>query len=218
MSCSHTQKKAVIDMLDKSMAYIGILMTNENTREYPRYDLLEGFTFDFYRKGYEEAWAKIQFDLEQTDSVDSAKQLFEDEFAIGCENLEKQYVFVLNGEKKVVSYGSVWSGEHFGEGFYRLHWIATAAEYQGRGIAKALLTKLLDVYNEIDNKNFIYLVSQTWSYKAINLYQKFGFTPYLGEKPISWKGSAEEFDVKNKEAWDMINRKITLHNNIITLH
>lgn len=43
------------------------------------------------------------------------------------------------------------------------------------------------MYNECGFKSCIYLTSQTWSYKAIGIYGKFGFAPYMGEKPKNWR-------------------------------
>lgn len=55
-------------------------------------------------------------------------------------------------------------------------------------------------------RDFLYLVTQTWSYKAIRLYEKFGFLPYKGPKPVNWK--SDDFDAENLRAWNIIEEKI----------
>jgi Acetyltransferases len=91
--------------------------------------------------------------------------------------------------------------------------VATLPEYQGKGLTKALLTRLFDLYNELGFDGFIYLTSQTWSYKAINIYSKFGFLPYTGQKPLNWTGENETFSVETEKAWDMIQHKIWQYKN-----
>jgi N-acetylglutamate synthase-like GNAT family acetyltransferase len=113
---------------------------------------------------------------------------------------------VLDKSGEVAACGSLWHGEHFGKQLWRIHWIATKSNYQGKGLIKALLTKLLDIYDELGFDGFVYLTSQTWSYKAINLYSKFGFMPYKGEKPQNW--ITENYDSENNKAWQIIDCKI----------
>ena len=134
-------------------------------------------------------------------------------------DMQMRCVFVCDEKDNVVATASLWDGEHFGETLQRVHWVAVSAEYQGKGIAKALLTKVLDMYNDLGYKNYIYLTSQTWSYKAINIYKSFGFKPYIGVKPKNYKavnmesGNYEpwDYDVKNREAWFMIIDKINAY-------
>ena len=53
----------------------------------------------------------------------------------------------------------------------------------------------------------IYLTSQTWSYKALNIYRQFGFKPYIGPQPSGWKPSTDDFEQETREAWDLIEKK-----------
>lgn len=87
----------------------------------------------------------------------------------------------------------------------RVHWVAVNEEHQNKGIAKALITKILDIYHELGYKDYIYLTTQTWSYAAINIYLGFGFKPYLGEQ-LPWK--SYNFVEENKNAWALIFEKI----------
>ena len=193
-------------MLDKSIPHIGILMTKTDTKNYPRFELPIGFAFCGYKAGYEKEWADLMFELGQTDTLKQAQEVFENEFLSKPELLQKQCLFVLDKSGEVAACGSLWHGEHFGKQLWRIHWIATKPNYQGKGLIKALLTKLLDIYNELGFDGFVYLTSQTWSYKAINLYSKFGFMPYKGEKPQNWK--TENYDSENNKAWQIIDSKI----------
>lgn len=228
--------------LDRSLPHIGVLMEKFDTKCYPKYELPKGYHFSKYKQGFEEEWAKLQFEVEETDTLEEAKIAFNSEFLHGesmnwinrttnhpdFNNIEssrffiklcERMVFIVDNKDKVVGTGCVWGGKMFGEEFQRLHWIAVSPEHQGKGIAKALVSKLLDIYNELGYNGYIHLTSQTWSYKALNIYMEFGFKPYFGEKPLNWKavnltsGKFEPWDYKEKniEAWNMIYEKIDLY-------
>lgn len=225
--------------LDRSLPHIGVLMEKYDTECCPKYDLPKGYRFTKYQRGYEKQWAILQYEVEETDSLDEAEHAFKSEFLDGksmdwaekvnnhsnIDHIEaslffaqmcERMVFIVDHQDKVIGTGCVWGGKVFGKELQRLHWIAVSPEHQGKGIAKALVSKLLDVYNELGYRGYIYLTSQTWSYKALNIYMKFGFTPYFGEKPQNWNavnltsGNFEPWDYKEKniEAWDMIYEKI----------
>lgn len=134
----------------------------------------------------------------------------------------KRCIFVLNQNNEMVATASMWDGSMFGDIRQRFHWVAVSPKYQGLRISYALVTKMLDIYNELGYSGYIYIASQTWSYKAINIYKKFGFQPYFGEKPEKWIAANltskeyEPWDYKEKniEAWDMINAKIEEYSKI----
>ncbi|MEI6578895.1 MAG: GNAT family N-acetyltransferase [Eubacteriales bacterium] len=193
-------------MLDKSIPYFRVLMVKTDMKTYPRFDLPEGYRFSGYMPGFEIEWAKLMVELEQKDSLEKAMQLFQNEFLPQSQLLPKQCLFVLDSAGCVVASASIWPGEHFGKTLQRIHWVAASPGHQGKGLVKALMTKLLDVYNELGYKDFIYLSTKTWSYKAINIYENFGFTPYLGPKPVNWKG--DYYETENKQAWQIIEEKI----------
>lgn len=193
-------------MLDKSIPYISVLMIKTDTRTYPRYALPEGYRFSGYQSGFEVKWAQLIFESGQTDTLQKAEDIFNREFLSERNLLQERCLFVLDDNGETVAVASLWHGGDFGEKFPRIHWVATAAKHQGKGIAKALMTKLMNLYNEFGYHGFIYLITQTWSYKAINIYSEFGFKPYKGKKPVGWK--SDRFDDENEHAWQMIEKKI----------
>ena len=194
-------------MLDKSIPFFPVLMVKRDTKNYPRFELPVGYAITGYREGFENRWADIIYSVEHTDTWQQARDIFEKEFMSVPELLPGQCLFVLDGKGEAVATASLWHGDHFGETHQRIHWVATRPEHQGRGLVKALMTRLLDLHNELGYKDFIYLTTQTWSYKAINIYSQFGFVPYIGEKPVNWKD--ENFDKNNRLAWKLIDEKIS---------
>lgn len=192
------------DLLDKNIPHIGVLMTKDNPSGYPKFILPDGYSFCTYQKGIENDWAKLQVMLEQIDSIDEAKKCFELEYLDFPSELTQKCIFVKDSHEDIIATASIWRGNHFGEVLQRIHWVAVHSNHQGKGIAKALITKVLDIYNALGYKDFVYLASQTWSYKAISIYLNFGFKPFLGDKPINWSGTAEEFDNDKTAAWMLI--------------
>lgn len=193
-------------MLDKSIPYCGVLMVKTDTESYPRYSLPEGYTITGYRPGLEEEWAGMEFRLEQTATLDEARALFKQQFMTFPQRLPQRCLFVLDKEGNAAATASLWHGDHFGEEQQRIHWVAANPAYQGKGLIKALLTEIMDRYNQMGYRDFLYLATQTWSYKAIHLYEKFGFVPYKGPKPVNWK--SDDFDAENLRAWNIIEEKI----------
>jgi len=194
--------------LDRSIPHIGVLMDKTDTAEYPRHTLPAGYAFSHYKPDLEAQWAALHFEVGQTDSLEEAEAIFKNDFAgrdIG------RMLFVLDQNNELAGTGCLWDGNHFGTTLQRLHWIAVSPRHQGRGIAKAVVSKLLDVYNELGYADYIYLTSQTWSYRALRLYMGFGFRPYMGEKPPNWH--AVDFTQEKIEAWRRIYGKLNEYEN-----
>lgn len=195
------------------MPYIKVLMVKNNPTEYPEYNLPSGYSYTYYKKGYEEDWAKLQVVLKQIDTIEEALNYFNNEFLVSKNELYKKALFVKDCTGNIIATASLWEGNHFGDIYQRVHWVAVDADHQGKGIAKALLTEIFGIFNKLDYEDFVYLITQTWSYRAINIYLKFDFEPYKGPKPENWPGTDEEFIRKNELAWKLIMEQINEYNN-----
>jgi len=227
--------------MDRSLPHIGVIMDKCDTADYPKYGLPPGFTFSCYKPGLERLWISQKVAVGEFDNAVDAESVFKKEFLYGepidwlnfthskidpdeirsaprYNDLTKKMVFILDEGGDIAATGSIWDGSHFGETRRRLHWISVAPKYQNRGLSKVLVSKLLDIYNELGYSGYIYLTSQTWSYKALNVYSHFGFKPYMGEKPVNWEasdvmtGEPCDYRAKNIEAWNLINDKLNQYN------
>lgn len=192
--------------MDNSIENIKVLMEKRDTRVYPKYDLTKGYSFCNYELCDEEEWSKLQFGVNHVNSIEEGKEIFNDVFLSNIEDLKKKMIFVKDESGEIVGTAAVWEGNHFGTVYQRVHWVAVSKKHSGRGIAKALVTKVLDIYNDLGYENYIYLSSQTRSYDALNIYLKFGFKPYMGEKPLNW--DSKNFKEENKIAWNIISEKL----------
>jgi ribosomal protein S18 acetylase RimI-like enzyme len=97
-----------------------------------------------------------------------------------------------NSEKKCIGTAMAWFDDHFfREGYGRVHWVGIHPDYQGKGLAKPLVCKTMEIISERHSK--VYLTTQTESFKAIKIYLDFGFKPFFKEKTChgAWKLMAE---------------------------
>lgn len=194
--------------MDKSIKYYEVLMLRKNSEFYRKYKLPVGYTIKPYESGMENHWAEVETSVGEFDKVIDAKNYFEKEFISKDKDLSKYCFFVENPNGKIVATASIWYGKHFDDRIkYRLHWVAVNPHYQGKGIAKALISYILKD-DKLKGEKYIYLTTQSWSYKAINLYLKFGFKPYSGDKPENWDCCHMDFENYNNEAWELIWSKI----------
>ena len=139
-------------------------------------------------------------------TLDRAEEVFRKEFMSQPELLADRCLFVIDGKKnQVAAVISLWIGTLVDTPRTRLHWIATKEEYQGLGLIKAAFTYVMDLYHKLGCEGYAYLTTQTGSYKAINIYKKFGFVPYWGEL----HGEGSDFDMEShQKSWQIINGKI----------
>jgi len=192
-------------MLDKSIPYMGVLMIKEAPDNYPRYCLPDGYSFCMYESGRENDWAVLEAAVGEFNSTIEAVEYFRSTFMADEDELTKRCIFVKSQEGEIVATSTAWYGTLFDdEVMPRVHWVSVHPRHQGKGIAKALITKTLDIFSELGNKSPIYLTTQTWSYKAINIYLHFGFKPYHGPKPKYWAIQDNDFESESNKAWNLI--------------
>lgn len=191
--------------MDKTLPYYGVIMIKDDLTDYPIYTLPKGYSFCTYEPGDEGAWADIEVSVGEFECRQDALDYFKREFAPYPKELMRRCVFVRDSKGEFVATTTGWYGNLLSEETMpRIHWVAVKPEHQGRGLAKALMTKAFDILNEIYDGGRVYLTTQTWSYKAINMYLEFGFEPYLGAKPDNWKEVNGDFETNNKKAWEII--------------
>ena len=117
-------------------------------------------------------------------------------------------LFVRDAAGKAVATASLWNGMFLGKECQRVHWVAVSDACAGKGIAKALISRVLDLYNELGYKNFIYLLTATRYYPAIGIYRHFGFSEYRGPVSPEKKYSDEEFCKKTEVGIAIVNEKL----------
>ena len=117
-------------------------------------------------------------------------------------------LFVISPEGEYVGTASLWNGLFYGEKKQRIHWVAVKDSHSGKGIAKAMLCRLMDLYCELGYSGFIYLLTGTRNWHAVTLYRKFGFTEYVSDRSPSSRATDTEFAENTAKAIEIINSMI----------
>src|SRR5699024_3142078 len=131
----------------------------------------------------------------------AAKARFTKEFANEIDLFTKRCLILENEERKAIGTTTAWYGipQSMEETYGRIHWVAIIPEYQGKGLAKPLLTAAMNILAKHHDK--AYLTSQTISYQAINMYLNYGFHPHMTKQTC-------------QQAWTLLEEK--LNRNILT--
>ena len=141
-------------------------------------ELPGGFFFDTCRPDELDIWKAFPFDT--PDEAAAYKPYMDGYFDRVYRPKEAEFfsrcIFVRNGEGEPVATAFLWDA--YGS-VPTLHWVKTRKEYEGRGIGRALLTKLLLAE---DAPETICLHTQPGSFRAIKLYTDFGFAFITDEK------------------------------------
>lgn len=197
-------------MLNNNIPHYSLTLYKTDTKNYPEYYLPEGYRFVFYKKGDEVHWAEIERSVGQFDDIESGLKSFHASF-VNNQNLslEERMIFVVSPDGEYVATSALWNGDYMGEEKQRIHWVAVKDKCSGKGIAKAMLTFLMKLYNDLGYEGFIFLDTGTRNYSAINIYRHFGFTEYTGEVSLFKHIPDEEFRRKNEIAISIVNENIS---------
>ena len=197
-------------MIDKSLPRYPLFLYKTDTESYPKYELPKGYNIEFYKKGDETEWARLEVSLGQFADIEEGIESFKKSFVYGQTlKPEERIMFVKDGCGEYVATLSLWDGIYLDKCCQRLHWLAVSDKCAGVGIAKALITAALDLYNSLGYYGFIYLHTGTWYYPAISIYRKFGFVEYDGERSLLADMTDEDFVKQNREAIAIVNEKLS---------
>jgi ribosomal protein S18 acetylase RimI-like enzyme len=162
-------------MLDKSIPYYQVIMKREKGLPLSGYLLPDDFKFILYKDGDEREWAEIETSVGEFKKVDDALEYFQREFLPHKTETERRCLFIENSSGEKVATLTTWWGYTGQRRDPRMHWAAVRPEYQGLGLGKALVCEGLRRLVVIEGDKDVYLSTQTWSYKAINIYRNAGF-------------------------------------------
>lgn len=166
-------------MLDKSIPFIDVWMKREPQKPIPEYPLPPGYRFVFYQPGDEKDWARIETSVLEFACEMDALLYFQRTFLPYGPELSIRCLFVekieKDGNKKIATATAWWGNTHFRRDPL-VHWVAAKPECQGQGIGKAIVARLIQLMVEIEGDRAFYLHTQTWSYKAIGIYEWAGFS------------------------------------------
>ncbi|WP_180954916.1 GNAT family N-acetyltransferase [Bacillus sp. V3-13] len=119
-----------------------------------------------------ERWATILTAAKEFESVEKAVERFDWEYKPYLEEVKKRVFFLENKQGQAIGTASAWfDKDNIAMG--RIHWVAILPEYQGKKLAKPLLSATLQRLSQFHKE--AYLKTQITNNRAINLYLSLGF-------------------------------------------
>ena len=182
-------------MLDKDVQFYDFYMKRPAHAEIPQFNLPDGYRFTTYSDGAMDDWAEIETSVLEFTSVELAKEYFAKEFLPYQEELGATMFFIENKDGKKIATVTAWYAIIDGVKLPLVHWVAIQPDYQGQGLAKPLMSKVLTTIVTQYGAKDCYLHTQTWSHKAVNLYTKFHFA-ICSEPTILGKNNADASKAK----------------------
>jgi GNAT superfamily N-acetyltransferase len=156
---------------------VSVNMIRDSLEDIPNYPLPPGYSTRWYRAGDERLWVDVQSRAEEYLEITS--ELFVEQFGSDSRTLAERQCFLLDAQGEAIGTATAWSDDDYcGQPYGQLHWVAMVPQAQGRGLAKPLLTIVLNQMVELGHAR-CYLGTSTARIPAINLYVKFGFVPHV---------------------------------------
>jgi GNAT superfamily N-acetyltransferase len=163
-------------MLDKSIPYYNIIMMRKKGTELRENPLPEGFRFTCFQPGDEKEWARIESSVLEFSRQEEALTYFQKEYLPHGSDLSERCLFVSTESDRKIATTTAWWSSRNQIRVPSLHWIAVDPEFQGLGLGKALVGKALVASISLDGDRESFIHTQTWSYSAIGIYLKAGYS------------------------------------------
>ncbi len=195
-------------MLDKSIPYFNLLMVREKQTKIPKVVLPDGYSFSFYTQGDENTWAEITSSIGEFDSFEKALDYFRKKYIPYLDELKRRLIFIKNSDGRNVATFTCWWDYNNKRRLPSLHWIAVKKEFLGLGLGEAVVFQGLRYMIQIEGDIDFFLHTQSWSYKAIGIYLKSGFS-FIKNESI-WGYKNEYYD-----ALPLLKEKVRIRQTIV---
>lgn len=162
-------------MLDKTIPYYNIIMKRIKGTVFPEVILPDGYSFSSFSEGDEIYWAEIMTSIGEFDNISEALDCFRNEYLSNLDELKKRLIFVVN--KKGTKVGTLTNWWNYTKEVREpsIHWVGVIKEFQGLGLGKAIVFEGMKRMIQLEGDRDFFLHTQTWSYKAINIYIQAGY-------------------------------------------
>jgi len=165
-------------MLDKSIEYKNIIMRMESDKilNIANPVLPCNFSFRHFKDaGDIKHWSRIETSVLEFADENEAENYFTSSYWPYFDDLTKRCLFITNQDDLPIATATAWFADSELGYQASLHWVAVCPEYQGMGLGKAIVTKALILFRELEPNNSVWLHTQTWSHTAVKLYHRVGF-------------------------------------------
>ena len=174
-------------VMDNTIKYFELLMKYDDTSKYKKYELPDGFHFEFYRDGEEMDWVNIHIESGEFTSIERGLMHFHDFYDSFIDELDKRCIFIVDdktGEKIGTATVSLLNEYEYGYNA-AIDWVAIKKNYQGRGLSKALISRFIELANDLGHDKVI-LHTQTTTWLAAKIYLDYGFEILNKDEVQGW--------------------------------
>lgn len=156
---------------------VPLVMVRDSLEGIPKHGLPAGYSLRGYQPGDEQLWEEIHLLADPYSTITT--DLFQREFGTDEAVLAERQFYLLDAEGQAIGTATAWFDDNFrGCAYGRVHWVAIVPRYQGRGLAKPLMTAVCRRLRELGHER-AYLTTATARIPAIGLYKQFGFSADL---------------------------------------
>lgn len=177
-------------MLDKSVPFHTIIMKRPYEKAPVPKALPIGYKIRTFEPGDEVGWAEIETAVLEFESVEQALTCHHGYIPRFDDLIIRQW-FVEDPHKKLIATATAWCDVTPKGKVPVVHALGCRPEFQGNGFGRAVAIKMLESFYELDTNLDVWLDTQTWSYKAVELYLSLGFVPM---KHAVFNGTQNEYE------------------------
>jgi ribosomal protein S18 acetylase RimI-like enzyme len=156
-------------------------MKIDSLSDLPSYPLPASFSVRSHVDGDETRWAEIETAAGEFPDLEAAAAHHQREFGGHDAELRDRRFYLFDPGGSAVGTATAWfHPDYLGAPSGRLHWVAIVPDWQGRHLAKPLVSVAMRKIAAHHDRAF--LTTQTTSYKAIRVYLDFGFRPHIADE------------------------------------
>jgi len=168
--------------MDRSLEFIEIAMLADPLPAVQAFSVPPGYRIRGFRAGDERHWASIVMGAGEFTELKEALDAFERSFGARSGELPDRMLFLESDIDRPIGTATAWSDDFQGKHRGQVHWVAIVPEHQGKGLANPLVAATLRrISQEFDSA---FLTTQTWSWRAVNMYRRFGFEPVIDRPDV----------------------------------
>lgn len=165
-------------MIDKDIEYKSIIMRCDKVNQDAYKKLNSNTVVEYYVHGMEHIWADIQKSAGEFEGYidEDILSYFRLKFLVHEDQLKHRCIFIKDKiSDKYIGTCCAWFDIRRDKAIPVLHWLAVKDEFSNHGYARILIGETLKIFQNLNPGQAIYLHTQPCSYKAIKLYNDFGF-------------------------------------------
>jgi len=152
-------------------------MVRPDLSEIPQAALPDGYRIRMYEPGDEDEWIRIEVAAEPSFKV--VPGMHAQQFCEDVAILSQRQLFLVAPSGEAIGTTTAWFNEdRYARLYGQIHWVAVIAEFQGKGLSKALMTQACNLLATLGHEN-AFLITSTSRIPAVRLYLQYGFAPEI---------------------------------------